>query len=628
MLKTKSISIKATNMIILVSVIIPGLLLLLFLNGYLEKKIYYELLYSHCKANAFYIQKAITPYLLTGNYYTANTLIDSIKDENKIKTLTVVDREMNKLIPIGKPDKYSINYTESNSFKLFNDEYVCRAKISSDDQIFGFIEFTAGIDETAIEIRQSRIYSFILFIIFMIIVIIVFIIFNRKLLSPIFNLISHIQKKKGKTIPLDKAIFYEFRMLFEQYNKMIESNEQFKEELSKKTKLAAIGQTTSLLAHDVRKPFSQIDTVLEMFDDFSKNPSLLNKSRFDIKASIKTVETMLSDIMDFSREVKLETKPESIADLLAFSLHQAALGHKDANISFKYSIKNKLKPLIDKERFERVLSNIITNGIEAIIFMAKRKDGTFWISTLDKRMEQNTNFELVIKNNGPLFDKDDLNNVFQTFFTKGKKRGTGLGLASAQKIVQLHGGSIAARNSSDSMGVEFIISIPTSTEKDASKPNLLPSCINDMLFSDIKSDETEIDLLINELTATNKTIKVILLEDEALYRASIRNIIGHNEALHRLLTLYDVQTVDEAINVAKSENVNFAIVDIDLNDENSGFDFLEYVKQEGLGISSMVHSNRYLLEDKERSLSLGAKAVIPKPLKLEQLVYFLAGKQL
>ena len=111
---------------------------------------------------------------------------------------------------------------------------------------------------------------------------------------------------------------------------------------------------------------------------------------------------------------------------------------------------------------------IIGNAIDAITEFSKANGGTISIFSKDVLSNNGTVLEIIIGNDGPSFEDEDLASMFELFFTKGKKGGTGIGLASTQKIVSLHNGSVKARNrlnkNGDIDGVEFVILIPASGE--------------------------------------------------------------------------------------------------------------------------------------------------------------------
>lgn len=386
-------------------------------------------------------------------------------------------------------------------------------------------------------------------------------------------------------------------------------------------RLATIGQTTSMLAHDVRRPLSQVRVILDAFDMFKNNPSRLITARNDVEKAISNVEGTIADVMDFSREVKLETTAKSLGSILDFIIRQVAQSFSNVDIDFKYSFNAKFQPLLDEDRFCRVLSNIIGNAFEAITVIGGKTKGTIKVVTQNYTTEK-TYTEIIIANDGPLFPNGVENQLFESFYTANKKKGTGLGLASAKKIVMLHGGEIFARNKKNNNGVEFVIRLPASKDIEAIDLSLLPHNSNDIMQP--KEDLQGVNALIEK--AEGKVFKIVLLEDEALYRAWVKNLIQSNENLQKAVVLYDASTVEEALQLVKKEQPTHAIVDIDLGTSKNGYDFLDAVK-EIKSLNTIVHSNRTLEEFKQKAIALGASGFVPKPLPLSDLVEFLLGEK-
>lgn len=396
------------------------------------------------------------------------------------------------------------------------------------------------------------------------------------------------------------------------------------EKLLQASKLAAIGQTAGMLAHDVRRPFAMLKSMLATIDVLKNNPSELGKAKADVSKAIRQVESMISDIMDFSREIDLEKKPQGMAAILDFSIRQAAHGHAGPDISFRYDLRNTFKPLVDEERVSRVFSNILSNAIEAISILGGKTAGEITITSRDAGAEDARAIEIVIGNDGPPVLEEDMPRLFESFFTKGKQRGTGLGLASAKKIVELHGGSVFARNRPGGAGVEFVVRLPASMEREEAAAAALPGNIAETLSQQRKQEDAVIDSALARLNRSGcGVIKMLILEDETLYRAAVRNTIRKSEELHRMLTLYEAKTVADAIQLIEKEDIRYAIVDIDLGDKKNGFDFLAELRDRFPGVAAMVHSNRTMKEDFEKAAALGAKSFVPKPLAMEHLVSFL-----
>ncbi len=242
--------------------------------------------------------------------------------------------------------------------------------------------------------------------------------------------------------------------------------------------MAAIGQTAAMLAHDVRKPFALTKALISSLSSAKDDPEELARSRASIERAIAHADAMISDVMDFSRAVRLELRPESLPALLDFSLRQAAGSRPGAAVRLEYALRHTRKPLADAGRLARVFSNVLGNAAEAITVIGGRDSGTVRVSSADVRADGGNFVEVAFANDGPPVAELDLPRLFESFFTKGKTAGTGLGLASAKKTVELHGGSISARNLPGGAGVEFLVRLPASAEPDAPPERPLPELLS------------------------------------------------------------------------------------------------------------------------------------------------------
>ena len=109
---------------------------------------------------------------------------------------------------------------------------------------------------------------------------------------------------------------------------------------------------------------------------------------------------------------------------------------------------------MDPLKVSRLFSNIVGNALEAMNY-----EGKLWFHSKEHNGQQ----EIVIGNSGSFIPKDELDQLFKVFYTKGKKEGTGLGLTIAEKVVKDHGGEIWCTSSQD-RGTEFHIRLPNSGE--------------------------------------------------------------------------------------------------------------------------------------------------------------------
>ncbi|HBE88839.1 MAG TPA: hypothetical protein DDW67_06825, partial [Elusimicrobia bacterium] len=258
------------------------------------------------------------------------------------------------------------------------------------------------------------------------------------------------------------ANIYEVDNILERYNDLTNHANKLQGMAIRNSRLAAIGQTTQMVAHDVRKPFALIKHVLSAFEELRSDPAGLETAKKDIQGALSHVEAMIEDMMDFSREVKLLTRPESLSELVHETVAALKPGAGGADIRFHYDFRGPDLALIDRQRLKRAISNIVGNAVEAITVTGGKDSGNIYFRTADK----GGRVELRIGNDGPGLPEEDLPRIFDSFFTKDKQGGTGLGLASARKIMELHGGTISAVNRAGG-GVEFLLRLPASSGKEA-----------------------------------------------------------------------------------------------------------------------------------------------------------------
>ena len=120
--------------------------------------------------------------------------------------------------------------------------------------------------------------------------------------------------------------------------------------------------------------------------------------------------------------VVVSNQVERILELLKMDLER---------VKVHLNIQKNTQVLADRDLLDQVLINLIKNGIEA---METTDSPELLIACPDEH-------EITITDNGTGIDKDKLDQIFIPFFTT-KKEGSGIGLALAQQIMQLHGGKI------------------------------------------------------------------------------------------------------------------------------------------------------------------------------------------
>lgn len=227
---------------------------------------------------------------------------------------------------------------------------------------------------------------------------------------------------------------------------------------------AAVASTTQMLAHDIRRPFAMLNMALGMLessDNLGSVKAVLANLRPEVKRSIASVESLLSDVLEIGADAKIRTEDVSPVWLIKTSLADTFRLQAGSQTALTYSIMHQRNVAVESQKVLRILSNILQNASQASgvagnlhIATADVSDGGDWVT-------------FRIENSGLPIPNGDLPHLFEPFFTKGKRAGTGLGMAIAKKFVLNHGGQIWCENCQG--GVAFTFRLPAAPSLDTVK---------------------------------------------------------------------------------------------------------------------------------------------------------------
>ena len=209
-------------------------------------------------------------------------------------------------------------------------------------------------------------------------------------------------------------------------------------ELQQAERLANIGQMVSVVAHEIRNPLQNISLNLEMVSAGPAQPELLEPLE-GIKTGVESLNSLVEEILDFSRPVQLKRADITIEELVSRALSE--INYKLAKYQLVLDLYEKEKYIsVDADKMVRVLVNLMMNSIEAM-----PDGGTLTISTcLQPHGERNYLF-LSITDTGAGIPEEDLERIEHPFYTT-KSRGTGLGLSICRKIIDAHKGTLWLRS--------------------------------------------------------------------------------------------------------------------------------------------------------------------------------------
>ena len=217
-------------------------------------------------------------------------------------------------------------------------------------------------------------------------------------------------------------------------------------------KLAALGQLSAGIAHEVRNPLSSIKMSLQILEK-RMNPEGNDLKRFKIaQKEVEHLEELVNNVLIFAKPVE----PKIVAVDLIKVLEQAiALSEKvihDKEVSIKLEAQEIPPCNVDVAMITDAFLNIIRNAAEAV-----DEEGSIRIFARSIG-SQPPAVLVVVEDNGCGIDEADMPHLFNPFFTK-KKYGTGLGLSQVSKIVELHQGKIEIISEKDK-GTKVCVTLP------------------------------------------------------------------------------------------------------------------------------------------------------------------------
>jgi PAS domain S-box-containing protein len=226
----------------------------------------------------------------------------------------------------------------------------------------------------------------------------------------------------------------------------ITERKEMEQRLLKAEHLAAIGETASMVAHDLRNPLQGITGAAYVLRGESLTVDEKNEMLRVIESSVEYAEATVRDLLDYSREIHLER-----VEVPPKAISQSALQAVKVPGNVKVHDMSREQPTIsvDPDRMKRVFINLIENAIDAM-----PRGGTLTIYT----KESNGYVEITVADTGTGIPEKIMENLWKPLQTT-KARGMGLGLPIVKRIVDAHSGEISVEAKSGE-GTTFTIRLP------------------------------------------------------------------------------------------------------------------------------------------------------------------------
>jgi signal transduction histidine kinase len=252
------------------------------------------------------------------------------------------------------------------------------------------------------------------------------------------------------TVAVENAILYENQ---KSINEQLRNTQK---QLIQSEKLAAIGQISASLAHEINNPLGIVKNYLLIL---SENIEDQNPNHHNIKAineEVDRIARIVRSFLDFSRLGKEEMVLLDIASILRQTIFLVSKEFLNRKIKIKTEVAEKLPQVLGSEdQLKQVFLNLLVNAKNSM-----PQGGEITIST----QEMGQTLEIEFADTGCGISEEHISRIFDPFFTTKKEgEGTGLGLWICYEIIQAHGGNIQVR--SKEKGASFLITLPKAQVK-------------------------------------------------------------------------------------------------------------------------------------------------------------------
>ena len=241
--------------------------------------------------------------------------------------------------------------------------------------------------------------------------------------------------------------------------------QELQAELVHMSRLTAMGEMASALAHELNQPLSAIANYMKgsrrLLENRADDGAALLRDAMD-KAAEQALRAgnIIRRLRDFVARGESERRVEDVKKLVEEASALALVGAKDKGVRVRFEFTPQIDfVLADKVQIQQVLLNLMRNAIEAMETEPKRE---LVISTAPGRDNM---VEISVADTGTGIAPEISAQLFQPFVTT-KRQGMGVGLSISRTIVEAHGGSIAALPNPGG-GTVFRLTLPAVSKEEA-----------------------------------------------------------------------------------------------------------------------------------------------------------------
>jgi signal transduction histidine kinase/ActR/RegA family two-component response regulator len=364
------------------------------------------------------------------------------------------------------------------------------------------------------------------------------------------------------------------------------------------------------LSHELRTPLSAIIGWAQVLRHSAPGDDELRRGLEAIEHNARIQAQLIEDLLDVNRitsgKVRLDIQPVDAVGFIEAAIETVRPAAEAKEIRIEKLLDPTAGPISgDPNRLQQVVWNLLSNAIKFT-----PRGGR--VQVLLERVS--SHIEISVADTGIGIRADFLAHVFERFRQQDpsstrKHGGLGLGLAIAKELVELHGGTVAARSPGEGQGATFTVHLPLTVAQRGDGERFHPRTPN----------VVPLELPASDLAG----IKVLVVDDQPDARDLIRRVLADCGA-----EVLAAGNAEEALLLVEKERPHVLVSDIGMPDVD-GFELLRRVR--GLGharggrVPAIALTAFARSEDRTRALRAGFLVHVSKPVEMSELVATVAA---
>lgn len=372
------------------------------------------------------------------------------------------------------------------------------------------------------------------------------------------------------------------------------------------------------ISHEIRTPMTLIVAPLQSLIKQDNDPH--RRGVYEtIRRNAERILGLINQMMDLRKidkgQMQLHMRETNLVSFINDIYTLFAQQAKNKNILFHFDCdQERIMAWIDRGNFDKIIINILSNAFK---FTPTGGEIRITLTTNEKEAS------ISIFDNGEKIPEDKLERIFERFYqtpssANDRNIGTGIGLDLTRSLVELHHGSIEARNNADGPGCEFTVTIPLGNE------HLTPE---EMVTNEVEEEETTESIIEEEMQQEEEEVatstdlpkvgrrqKIVVVEDDSEIRSYL------TEALSEDYDITDCSNGKEGLAAVLKTMPDLVISDI-MMPEMDGTTLCSKIKTNNATnhIPVILLTAKSREEDQLEGLETGADAYIVKPFNMDIL---------